>query len=159
MIKLAVLLVCSSICYAEPQRQNFYLPLPFNRHEDVGSYQYVRVMQQPILRPVNRVPFVATNRLPSPSYPTFVRLPLPALPHRSALRLPPGGYFILPASAFYGQQHSSIQAAQRFFRPTGLPATPQLRPAMATAPEDECQDDDLADHQSTEEIEEIEEQK
>lgn len=150
MIKIAILLVCVAICYAEPQRPNFYLPVPFNQHGSVGPYNYVRVMQQPFHHPVNRVPVVTTNRLPSPSYPTIVRLP--ALPSRRQFRLPPGGYFIIPASALYGQQHeSSILAAQRFFRPIGLPTAPQVRPAGAE--DDECQDDS-ADLQSTEETEE-----
>ncbi len=153
MIKIAILLLCVAISYAEPQRPNFYLPVPFNQHGSVGPYNYVRVMLQPFHRPVNRVPIVTTSRLPSPSYPTVVRLP--ALPSRRQFRLPPGGYFIIPASVLQGQQHeSSILAAQRFFRPTGLPTAPQVRPAIATGPEDdECQDDS-ADLQSTEENEE-----
>lgn len=150
MIKLAVLLlVCVAISYAEPlQRQSFYLPVQFSQHHDVGSYHYVPVAQQPFLRPVNRIP--------SPSYPTLVRLPLPALPpKRSQFRLPSGGYFIVPASALHGQQQtSSIQTAQTFFRPIGLPTAPQVRPTFAAAPEDDECLDDSADHESTENIEE-----
>ena len=158
MIKLAVLLlVCVAISYAEPlQRQSFYLPVQFSQHHDVGSYHYVPVVQQPFLRPVNRIPIVSANRLPSPSYPTLVRLPLPALPaDRRQFRLPSGGYFIVPASALHGkQQASSIQTAQTFFRPIGLPTAPQVRPTFAATPEDDECLDDSADHESTEDIEE-----
>ena len=151
MIKLGVLLVCVAISYAEPlQRQSFYLPVQFSQHHDVESYHYVPVVQQPFLRPVSG------SRLPSPSYPTLVRLPLPALPaDRRQFRLPSGGYFIVPASALHGkQQASSIQTAQTFFRPIGLATAPQVRPTFASAPEDDECLDDSADHESTEDIEE-----
>lgn len=143
MIRVAILLVCVVLSYAEPQRPGFYIPAQYNQHDFVGP-SYVRVMP-PLLRPANRFPMMAANTFGRPPYPTFVRLP--SLSNSRQFRVPAGAYYLLPANRIHSREDFSINAAHKLFQPMALPLTagPQTRPAIvATEDDGECQDE-LAD--------------